>query len=549
MRNRKQKIKYILLLCVFSMFLIASCKRSETGKTVESKEVINAQWENAAHTPYGKYPELVTYTLGKIVGSNNANLPVKATYEDNAYTRYLKERLNIQNEDVLEGENSDSYEEAVQILMEDQQLPDLLVVKGRETVKELVRRGMVEDLTTVYEECTTERIKEMYQSYGEALLESATFDGRLYALPDAEVDHGASLLWLRKDWMERLGLSDPVTLEEGMEIIRQFVKADMAGNQETVGLAGSTDLVSENSGTYGLDAVFDQYHAKPSQWILNDQGNVVYGSVTEETKQALIYLHQLYVEGILDSNFLLRQQENLDTLLKEGKCGAIFGYWWAPNNPLSLSYSADRTAKWQPYLLTGNAATRTRTFQSYEDCLYVVVRKGYEHPEIVMKIMTALFDNARYRHDGSEEIDLYQKRGVDTTARPLVANCDFSNAVFTTTDHIWLALHYPRQTDSMNSLESAYYDSCRRFLDGDRDPVYWAAYASRIQAVRLIEEADVSYVNEDYVPYSHRELPQDMTDMETLAFMKIITGEEPISYFDFFTESWKKNMILENLLY
>ena len=108
MRNRKQKIKYILLLCVFSMFLIASCKRSETGKTVESKEVINAQWENAAHTPYGKYPELVTYTLGKIVGSNNANLPVKATYEDNAYTRYLKERLNIQNEDVLEGENSDS---------------------------------------------------------------------------------------------------------------------------------------------------------------------------------------------------------------------------------------------------------------------------------------------------------------------------------------------------------------------------------------------------------------------------------------------------------
>lgn len=79
-------------------------------------------------------------------------------------------------------------------------------------------------------------------------------------------------MWLRKDWMERLGLSDPVTLEEGMEIIRQFVKADMAGNQETVGLAGSTDLVSENSGTYGLDAVFDQYHAKPSQWILNDQG-------------------------------------------------------------------------------------------------------------------------------------------------------------------------------------------------------------------------------------------------------------------------------------
>ena len=93
-------------MCVLDVPRSLPAKRSETGKTVESKEVINAQWENAAHTPYGKYPELVTYTLGKIVGSNNANLPVKATYEDNAYTRYLKERLNIQNEDVLEGENS-----------------------------------------------------------------------------------------------------------------------------------------------------------------------------------------------------------------------------------------------------------------------------------------------------------------------------------------------------------------------------------------------------------------------------------------------------------
>ena len=209
---------------------------------------------------------------------------------------------------------------------------------------------------------------------------------------------------------------------------------------------------------------------------------------------------------------------------------------------------ANPGAEWKPYVIADEyGEVHSYIYGKTSPC--IVVRKGYEHPEIVMKIMTALFDNARYRHDGSEEIDLYQKRGVDITARPLVANCDFSNAVFTTTDHIWLALHYPRQTDSMNSLESAYYDSCRRFLAGDRDPVYWAAYASRIQAVRLIEEADVSYVNEDYVPYSHRELPQEMTDMETLAFMKIITGEEPISYFDIFTESWKKNMILENLLY
>ena len=47
----------------------------------------DAAWEEAVHTPLGKYPETVEYTLGKISGANNSNLPVGDTYEDNAYTR------------------------------------------------------------------------------------------------------------------------------------------------------------------------------------------------------------------------------------------------------------------------------------------------------------------------------------------------------------------------------------------------------------------------------------------------------------------------------
>ena len=162
-------------------------------------------------------------------------------------------------------------------------------------------------------------------------------------------------------------------------------------------------LYGNGSSNFSVDPVFSVFHAYPGIWLQDSDDGYVYGSLTEETRQALEYLHGWYENGILDQDYMMRTPGEIGELIRDNRC--------------------------------------------------------------------------------------------------------------------------------------------------DRDPVYWAAYASRIQAVRLIEEADVSYVNEDYVPYSHRELPQDMTDMETLAFMKIITGEEPISYFDFFTESWKKNMILENLLY
>ena len=51
----------------------------------------------AKTTPYGRYPETITYTLAKMTGVNNSNLPEGETYEDNAYTRLIREIINVQN--------------------------------------------------------------------------------------------------------------------------------------------------------------------------------------------------------------------------------------------------------------------------------------------------------------------------------------------------------------------------------------------------------------------------------------------------------------------
>jgi putative aldouronate transport system substrate-binding protein len=71
----------------------------------------------------------------------------------------------------------------------------------------------------------------MYESYGDGLLNSATFDGKLYAFPDTVIDNGSMLLWMREDWIEELGLEEPETLEEAMEIVRQFVKSGHGGGR------------------------------------------------------------------------------------------------------------------------------------------------------------------------------------------------------------------------------------------------------------------------------------------------------------------------------
>ena len=161
--------------------------QSESGAS-NAVEVKRKLMYKAMHTPLGKYPETVTYTLGKIAGANNSNLPVGDTYENNAYTRYLKKILNIQNEDVFELQDGNTYEEAVNVAIEDRDIPDVLVVKGRDNLLRLIEAGMIEDLTETYEECTTDTIKEMYDSYGDSLLQSATVDGKLYFREGGKID-------------------------------------------------------------------------------------------------------------------------------------------------------------------------------------------------------------------------------------------------------------------------------------------------------------------------------------------------------------------------
>ena len=73
-------------------------KSTETEESQTDNSTDSGLWKKASTTPYGKYPELVTYTLGQMSGANNSNLPAGNTYEDSAYTRYLKEILNVQNE-------------------------------------------------------------------------------------------------------------------------------------------------------------------------------------------------------------------------------------------------------------------------------------------------------------------------------------------------------------------------------------------------------------------------------------------------------------------
>ena len=546
----KNILKRIMALSLAGCLVLTGCNKQQTEKTDTAEHT--QEWKTAETTPFGRYPEEVIYTLGKMTGMNNSNLPKGDTYEDNGYTRYLKKQLNIQNKDVFEAGENDNYQETVSMTIASRELPDVMVVNDMDMLQLLVDNDLIEDLTQVYEDCTSSRIKDIYNSYGSEILDNVTFNGKLMALPETNIDDGPSLCWLRKDWMDKLDLDAPETVEDVENIVHEFVQKDPGGNGkgETVGLVCDDELTGGcgYSYEYQNDIIFASFGAFPKQWIYNKDGEVVYGSVQNEAKAALGKLRQMYQQGTLDNNFLMRESSNIIELIVSGRCGSFFGPWWSPNNPLMSAMQENPNAEWQPYLIQTDKDGRTSFASQNPNDKYVVVRKGYKHPEIVMKIVSVLFDDLRYDEEDVREMERYYQDNVDPTARPLAINVDYKDALMRCYDSLKDAIQGRKKLEDLGLLEGAYYISCSKYIDRKKDTSAqkswedWAAYASRMTACSVLRKGQTRQVKSLFFGETKTMKSNwwRLEELEKKAYLEIVTGQKPLSYFDEFVKEWNR---------
>ena len=283
-----------------------------------------------------------------------------------------------------------------------------------------------------------------------------------------------------------------------------------------------------------------------------------------QAKDALAKLKSMYERNILDQNFLLRTSVNNIELITKGLCGSFFGPWWAPNNPLANAVSINPDSNWQPYLIsTGDNVTE---YHSQNPCYkYVVVRKGYEYPEIAAKMISVMFDKIRFDCADSEEFDNYYQLNVEPTARPLSINVDYNNALSICYRNISDAIEGRKDSDNLELLERSYYNACKSYLNNtglantsyeyNTDDSYkeysqsgrkgatstqWAAYMSRIKACRLLDEGNIVIKQSLYFKTTDTMKNRwwKLKSLEKEAYLKIISGEADIDYFDTFVSEW-----------
>jgi len=218
--------------------------------------------------PLGKYAEPVTITTVKNLGAGTLDFQEGDSIDDNVWTRLYKEALNVDVQ-FLWTTNEQQYAQKVNIAITANEIPDLMSVSAAQ-LKMMYENGQIMDVTDVVDDNISDLVRENLYSDGGLAVDSATFDGRLYAIPAiASGLSSAYVLWVRTDWLENLGLALPETVDDMMAIAEAFTTQDPDGDgvDDTYGLAVYKDLFE--GGFSCLEGFFNAYGAYPNIWLNN----------------------------------------------------------------------------------------------------------------------------------------------------------------------------------------------------------------------------------------------------------------------------------------
>ncbi len=136
-------------------------------------------------------------------------------------------------------------------------------------------------------------------------------EGKTYALPRFFSRYSEHGLYIRKDILDELGLSIPQTMDEFYEVMSKAVEADLDSN-------GMIGLTVNNA--WWMQHLTIQFTGANS-WSLEGDRYVEYYT-TEKYKEALKWFNKLYVEGLLDPDFVLNKEANAMEKLMSGRAFA-----------------------------------------------------------------------------------------------------------------------------------------------------------------------------------------------------------------------------------
>jgi putative aldouronate transport system substrate-binding protein len=226
------------------------------------------------------------------------------------------------------------YLERLNLAIVSNEMPDAFQPWGGNEY-ELAREGAImalDDLLPLYAPSLWNSISEDTWN----IVRANSPDGKIYFIPTIWKDFSLAA-FIRTDWLERVGLAMPKTIQEYETVLRAFRDKDANGNgdpSDEIPTSGRQDArwMDHLFAPFGVA----MYEGNPEWDIYN--GELTYAGVTPNMRAALEWVRKLYAERLLDQETLLNTTAMWDGKIRDNRVGSWYhGAQWVSSRLIAIS--------------------------------------------------------------------------------------------------------------------------------------------------------------------------------------------------------------------
>lgn len=238
------------------------------------------------------------------------------------------ELTNICLKDATAGKNSTDSREAMNLLIAQGNMPDIVGGAAiQQPVNQYGPQGAFVPLNDLVKE-NAPNIQAFWDSHPGLQQAISSYDGNYYYIPYLPDGKFGRAWYIRQDWLDKLGLKQPQTVDEFHDVLVAFRDQDPNGNgqkDEIPYFARQWEEVNRlltlwDARSSGSDTYHDFY--------VNADGKVVHPYAQEAYRDGLAHIAEWYAEGLIDPEIYTRGSSSRDYLLGENLGGSTHD-WFA----------------------------------------------------------------------------------------------------------------------------------------------------------------------------------------------------------------------------
>lgn len=501
-------------------------------------------WETPLPDVPAGYPlaEPITITTARPTDSEVVFLPKGDDLDNNVWTRSMAALFGVNFVNKLTWVESDEQAQKYNLAMAANDLPDILQDVPDDIFVQMVEADMLLELGPIWDQYASPKWKAAVEAAGAEAWRYTTVNGKRYGLPHVhDAGHDDAVLWVRKDWLDKLGLKAPETWQDVHDVALAFAEAKLGG-PDTYGMLACNEFRKTWFGT--LDPLWCSYGISVGWgsfgWSKAADGSLEYDGIKPAVKDVLAILQQWYADGVFRKDFYAIGPDQLTPDLSSGRVGLQFNPVWGANRASVSNTGADWLFLDIP--IGGPAGRRKQTQSPWNNGRFCCP-KTFEHAKEWIELTNwriELEETAGTRMHGWEGINYNLKDGVYEST-----DADWA---FWTVGPLGTRTGGNHNSTILGEMINHNITEWEKIPADQRDAFQAAQFADPVSVLRakatayIISMSQKEGLVDEFTGQptpTMQEIWSDLVDQETEVCLSIIIGQKPLEAFDEYVANWK----------